>query len=141
MPRRKKSRRRRSPKTISLYNMAVAYGNLAILTEGTLGTSPYGAVTGAADLGYKSISGSPGMREAGTTMSLVGAQQISLGDILSNPSVAFQQIMNNAQVNAVPMAIGAITFNTGAKIFRKVMAKPFREANKFIRPLGLGVRL
>ena len=26
-------------------------------------------------------------------------------------------------------------------IFRKVMAKPFREANKLIRPLGLGVRL
>ena len=138
MPRRKKSRRRRSPKTISLYNMAVAYGNLAILTEGTLGTSPYGAVTGAADLGYTSVAdGGLGA----SSMTLVGAQQISLGDILSNPSVAMQQIMDNAQSNAVPMAIGAITFNTGAKIFRKVMAKPFREANKFIRPLGLGVRL
>ena len=140
MPRRKKSRRRRSPKTISLYNMAVAYGNLAILTEGTLGTSPYGAVTGAADIGYKTGTGFSLDSPAGTTQ-IVGAQQISLGDILSNPSLAMAQIMNNAQSNAVPMAIGAITFNTGAKIFRKVMAKPFREANKFIRPLGLGVRL
>jgi len=139
MARRKsKSRRRRSPKTMSLYNMAVAYGNLAILTEGTLGTSPYGAVTGGADLGYKSISDA-GLGTASMTLS--GAGVISLGDILTEPSLAMNTIMANARSNAVPMAIGAITFNTGAKIFRKVMRKPFAEANKFIKPLGLGVRL
>ena len=118
--------------------MAVAYGNLAILTEGTLGTSPYGAVTGGTDLGYKSVA------DAGlgaTSMTLSGAGVISLGDILTEPSLAMNTIMANARSNAVPMAIGAITFNTGAKIFRKVMRKPFAEANKLIRPLGLGVRL
>jgi hypothetical protein len=123
---------------MSLYNMAVAYGNLAILTEGTLGTSPYGAITGGADLGYKSIS------DAGlgvSSMTVTGAGVISLGDILTEPSLAMNTIMANARSNAVPMAIGAITFNTGAKIFRKVMRKPFNEANKFIKPLGLGVRL
>ena len=139
MPRRKKSKRRRSPKTISLYAMAVGYGNLAILTEGTLGTSPYGALTGAADLGYRSNIVDVGL--GATSTSMVGQAQISLGDILQEPSMAMTQIMANAQANAVPMAIGAITFNTGAKIFRKVMAKPFREANKLIKPLGLGVRL
>lgn len=139
MARRKKSKRRRSPKTISLYAMAVGYGNLAILTEGTLGTSPYGALTGAADLGYRSNIVDVGL--GATSTSMVGAAQISLGDILQEPSMAMSQIMANAQANAVPMAIGAITFNTGAKIFRKVMAKPFREANKLIKPLGLGVRL
>ena len=139
MARRKsKSRRRRSPKTISLYNMAVAYGNLAILTEGTLGTSPYGAITGGADLGYKSVSD---VGLGATTMTLSGAGVISLGDILTEPSLAMNTIMQNAKSNAVPMAIGAITFNAGAKIFRKTMAKPFREANKLIKPLGLGVRL
>ena len=118
--------------------MAVAYGNLAILTEGTLGTSPYGAVTGGADLGYKAISDA-GLGTASMTLS--GAGVISLGDILTEPSLAMNTIMANARSNAVPMAIGAITFNTGAKIFRKVMRKPFAEANKFIKPLGLGVRL
>ena len=137
MPRRKKSKRRRSPKTISLYNMAVGYGNLAILTEGTLGTSPYGAVTGAVDLGYRSAT-EHGVVQAAT---ITGASVISLGDILQEPSLAMNTIMANAQANAVPMAIAAISFNTGAKIFRKVMAKPFREANKLIKPLGLGVRL
>ena len=136
--RRAKRSRRRSPKTISLYNMAVGYGNLAILTEGTMGTSPYGVITGSTDLGYKSIA------DAGlgvTSMTLSGAGVISLGDILNEPSLAMNTIMQNAKSNAVPMAIGAITFNAGAKIFRKTMAKPFREANKLIKPLGLGVRL
>ena len=136
--RRAKRSRRRSPKTISLYNMAVGYGNLAILTEGTMGTSPYGVITGSTDLGYKSIA------DAGlgvTSMTLSGAGVISLGDILNEPSLAMNTIMQNARSNAVPMAIGAITFNAGAKIFRKTMAKPFREANKLIKPLGLGVRL
>lgn len=136
--RRAKKSRRRSPKTISLYNMAVGYGNLAILTEGTMGTSPYGVITGSTDLGYKSIA------DAGlgvTSMTLSGAGVISLGDILNEPSLAMNTIMQNAKSNAVPMAIGAITFNAGAKIFRKTMAKPFREANKLIKPLGLGVRL
>jgi hypothetical protein len=139
MPRRRaKKSRRRSPKTISLYNMAVGYGNLAILTEGTMGTSPYGVITGSTDLGYKSVA------DAGlgvTSMTLSGAGVISLGDILNEPSLAMNTIMQNARSNAVPMAIGAITFNAGAKIFRKTMAKPFREANKLIKPLGLGVRL
>ena len=139
MPRRRaKKSRRRSPKTISLYNMAVGYGNLAILTEGTMGTSPYGVITGSTDLGYKSVA------DAGlgvTSMTLSGAGVISLGDILNEPSLAMNTIMQNAKSNAVPMAIGAITFNAGAKIFRKTMAKPFREANKLIKPLGLGVRL
>ena len=139
MPRRRaKKSRRRSPKTISLYNMAIGYGNLAILTEGTMGTSPYGVITGSTDLGYKSVA------DAGlgvTSMTLSGAGVISLGDILNEPSLAMNTIMQNARSNAVPMAIGAITFNAGAKIFRKTMAKPFREANKLIKPLGLGVRL
>ena len=118
--------------------MAVAYGNLAILTEGTLGTSPYGAITGSTDLGYRSVAD---VGLGASSMTVSGAGVISLGDILTEPSLAMNTIMANAQSNAVPMAIGAITFNTVARIFKKVMAKPFREANKLIKPLGLGVRL
>jgi hypothetical protein len=118
--------------------MAVGYGNLAILTEGTMGTSPYGVITGSTDLGYNSVSD---VGLGATSMTLSGAGVISLGDILNEPSLAMNTIMQNAKSNAVPMAIGAITFNAGAKIFRKTMAKPFREANKLIKPLGLGVRL
>ena len=111
---------------------------MAILTEGTMGTSPYGVISGSTDLGYSAV-GDVGL--GASSMVLTGENVISLGDLLTEPSLAMSQIMSNAKSNAVPMAIGAITFNAGAKIFRKTMAKPFREANKLIRPLGLGVRL
>ncbi len=129
MARRKAARRRRSPRTRSLYSMAVGYGNLAILTQGIAGTSPYGMLTGAADT-YTS---------AGAYAT--GGAAVTLGDILQNPSSAFTSMQSNASSNASSMMIQAITFNAGAKIFRKVMSRPFREANKVIRPLGLGVSL
>ena len=127
MPRRKKTSRRRSPRYKSLYTMAVAYGNLSILSYGILGSSPYGAVVSGADT-YDSSG-------AMTT----GSEAV--GDILQNPSQAFTSMNANISASAASMMIQAITFNAGAKIFRKVMAKPFREANKVIRPLGLGVQL
>ena len=70
-----------------------------------------------------------------------GGPAVTLGDILQNPQMAFSTMQSNARANATNMAIQAITFNAGAKVFRKVMRMPFREANKVIRPLGLGVRL
>mgnify|MGYP001174727736 FL=1 len=113
----------------NLYSAAVGYGNLAILTQGIAGTSPVGMITGAADT-FKS----PGVYAT-------GGPAVTLGDILQNPSSAFSTMQSNASANAASMAIQALTFNAGAKVFRKVMSRPFREANKVIKPLGLGVRL
>lgn len=113
----------------SLYTLAVSYGNLAILTQGIAGSSPLGMITGAGDTFTASgayATGGPG---------------VTLSDILQNPNSAFSTMQSNASANAANMAIQALTFNAGAKIFRKVMSRPFREANKVIRPLGLGVRL
>ena len=129
MARRKKTQRRRSPRYKSLYTMAVAYGNLAILSQGIAGTSPLGMVMQGADT------------YTDTGAIATGADSVSLGDILQNPTQAFAAMNSNISVNASAMMIQAITFNAGAKIFRKVMSKPFREANKVIRPLGLGVQL
>lgn len=103
-----------------------------------MGTSPMGVVTGASDLGYKTVAD----RGLGaTSMAVTGATEISLGDILNQPGLAANQMMANAQSNMVPMAISAITLNAGAKIFRRVMRQPFNKANALIRPLALGVRL
>ncbi len=139
MARRKtKARRRRSPKTFSLYDAAVSYLNLSILTEGIMGTSPPGVITGATDLGYTTVTDS---RLGAASQVVTGAGAISLGDILNQPALAAQTMMSNAQANMVPMAISAITLNAGAKIFRKVMRQPFNRANRLIKPLALGVRL
>lgn len=129
MARRKASRRRRSPRMFNLYSAAVGYGNLAILTQGIAGTSPVGMITGSADT----------FTSAGAYAT--GGPAVTLGDILQNPSSAFMTMQTNASANAASMAIQALTFNAGARVFRRVMARPFREANKVIKPLGLGVRL
>ena len=126
---KRKVRRRRGPKQFNLYSAFVGYGNLAILTQGIAGTSPAGMITGSADTFTSSGAYA------------TGGPAVTLGDILQNPQMAFSTMQSNARANATNMAIQAITFNAGAKVFRKVMRMPFREANKVIRPLGLGVRL
>ena len=142
MARRKTKRRRSRKKFINLYDMAVAYGNLAIITQGTLGSGPVEALTGSYDIGYTKTS--LGMGTFGRdqqSLALTGATQISLADIMNAPTLSFQQIMDNAQANAVPMLFAATTFNIGARIFKKVMRRPFSQANKLIKPLGLDVRI
>ena len=140
MARRRKARRRRSKKYINLYDMAVAYGNLAIITQGTLGSGPVEALTGSYDIGY-TRTGDVGLGRGSQQLTMTGAAQISLADIMNSPTLSFQQIMANAEANAMPMALSAITFNVGAKVFKKVMRKPFTQANKLIKPLGLDVRI
>jgi len=140
MARRKTKRRRSRKKFINLYDMAVAYGNLSIITMGTLGSGPMEAVTGAYDIGY-SRTADVGLGRGSQMLALTGATQISLADIMNAPTLSFQQIMDNAQANAVPMLFAATTFNIGARIFKKVMRRPFSQANKLIKPLGLDVRI
>ena len=135
----KKKTRRRSPKTTSLYDLGVAYGNLTILTEGALGTSPMGVVTGATNLSSRT-SGAMGGRD--TSMIISGAGEISLGDILTEPGLAFSQIQQNLSDNWLPMGIAAVTFNAGARIFKRTMRQPINTVNRVIfKPLRLGVRI
>ena len=140
MARRRKARRRSRKKFINLYDMAVAYGNLAIITQGTLGSGPVEALTGAYDIGYTRTA-DVGLGRGSQALTMTGASQISLADIMNSPTLSFQQIMANAEANAMPMALSALTFNVGAKVFKKVMRKPFTQANKLIKPLGLDVRI
>jgi len=140
MPRKKKTTRRRGPKNFNVYDALVGYGNLAILTQGTLGAGPIEVVTSTYDIGYKSV-GDVGLGSAATSMVMTGTDVISLADIFNNPTMSFAQIMENTRANAVPMALQSVTFNVGARIFRKLMRKNFTAANRLIKPLGLNVRL
>jgi len=138
--RKGKAKRRRSKKFFNLFDFAVAYGNLAIITQGTLGSGPVEAVTGAYDIGM-SRTADVGLGRGSQMLDLTGASQISLADIMNAPSLSFDQITQNARSNAVPMALAAVTFNVGAGVFKKIMRKPFTQANKLIKPLGLNVRI
>ena len=137
---KKKSKRRRSPKQFSLWDGTVAYGNLSILTEGALGTSPYGFITGKPDLA--STTKSLGIGLAATdVMTVTGGEEISLGDMMSEPGLAWQQINSNMSQNAMSIAFQAISFNVGAKLTRRLLRAPINSANRLIRPMGLGVQI
>jgi len=99
------------------------------------------AFTGTYDIGYSVTRADVGLGRASQTLGMVGQEQISLADILNAPTMSFQQIMANAQANAIPMMLQSVTFNIGARVFKKLMRKPFSSANRLIKPLGLNVRL
>ena len=131
-----------------MYDAAVSYGNLSILTTGLLGSGPVEAVIGDYDIGMTTTRTGidPGLGGNGhgsqiLSTTLTGGEQISLSDIMYAPQMSFDIIMGNAKTNMVPMMLAGVSFNFGAKLFRKVMRKQFASANRMIKPLGLGVRI
>ncbi len=140
MARRKKATRRRRKPALNLYDMAVAYGNLNIITQATLGSGPIEALSGAYDIGYTRTVDA-GLGRGSQMLAVTGASQISLADIMNAPAMSFDAVMANARASAVPAALAAISFNIGASVFKKIMRKPFNQANKLIKPLGLNVRI
>ena len=137
---KKKSKRRRAKPQFSLWDAGVAIGNLSILTEGFLGTSPYSFITGKPDL--TSTTKSLGIGLAATdVMTISGGEEISLADVLTEPALAYQQIAQNASDNAMAMTVKAVGFNVGAKLTRRLLRQPINQSNRYIRKLGLGVQI
>jgi len=116
---RKRSRRRN---TFSVINALEAYVYATILTEGVAGTSPIGLLTGATDIGSTTLKTSTGLgSEIGLTTVVTGADAISLGDIATEPALAFSTMASNFQANLVPMAFAAFgtsfTFRIGKRLY------------------------
>jgi hypothetical protein len=136
---RKKTKRRRAKQYFSLWDAGVAYGNMSILTRGSLGTSPIGFFTGEPDLTEVTAKG---FLDAPTgAMTLEGAEEISLGDIMTEPALAWGQVQANMKNNAMGMAFSAVTFNIGAKVLRRALRQPINQSNRYIRKLGMGVKI
>ncbi len=140
MARRKKASRRRSPRSVSLLNVAESYAYANILTSGLMGTSPVGFVTGATDLGYKAAPSLGIGRDAG--MIQVGAGAISLGDIVSSPDQAFGIVQSNFMNNYQQMAVQSIGVGIGFKLGKRLLRRPISNVNRNIfKPLGAGFKL
>ena len=141
MARRKKASRRRSPRSVSLLNVAESYAYANILTSGLMGTSPVGFVTGATDLGYKMTSVGIGMRPE-QQLSVVGSEAISLGDIVSSPDQAFGIVQSNFMNNYQQMAVQSIGVGIGFKLGKRLLRRPISNVNRNIfKPLGAGFKL
>jgi|TARA_R110000822_G_scaffold149482_1_gene288536 hypothetical protein len=144
----KKKGRSRRRNTFSVLNALEAYVYATILTEGVAGTSPIGMITGATDLQRTTTTSSLGMGTFGRDMqtlstSVTGNQAISLGDIATEPGLAFSTMAMNFQQNLVPMAFAAFGTSFTFRIGKRLLRRPISNVNKnLIKPaLGAGIRL
>ena len=144
----KKKRRSRRRAAFSVLNALEAYVYATILTEGIAGTSPIGMITGATDLSRQTTSTSLGMGTFGRDMQTLsttvrGAQAISLGDIATEPGLAFSTMANNFQANLVPMAFAAFGTSFTFRIGKRLLRRPINNVNRnLIKPaLGAGIKL
>jgi len=132
MARRRKAKRRRSPKTISLLNIAESYAYASVLTGGVMGNSPIGVLgfdgagaTGGAGYGMVTTNGS-----------------MTLQSIISDPGSSFDSMSSMFMANYQAMAVSAIGIGITFKFAKKLLRKPIANVNRnLIKPLGIGVRL
>ena len=145
---RRKTSRRRSPKSFKILNAleALSYGQ--IISVGITGGGLMEFLTGAGDLGTKTVDlGIGGFRpmsgESGSTSMIVGQDQISLSDFAQEPTLAISQMTSNFTQNIVPMASAALFTGLAFNVGRRVLRRPINNINRNImKPLlGAGVKL
>ena len=133
MARRKKSKRRRGPKMFSVISAIESYAYANLLTEGLAGNSPVGFITGGSDIAYGSSNG---------VMTVSGAGQLSLSEIITHPTTAFTGMQANFMQNYQTMAVQAIGIGVGFKVAKKLLRRPISNVNRNImKPLGIGIKL
>jgi len=133
MARRKKSKRRRGPKMFSVISAIESYAYANLLTEGLAGNSPVAFITSGSDISYGSSNGA---------MTVTGAGQLSLSEIITHPTTAFTGMQANFMANYQTMAVQAIGIGVGFKVARKLLRRPISNVNRNImKPLGIGIKL
>ena len=136
---RRKTKRRRPPKTTSLLNVLESLTYATILTEGVAGTSVFGLITGATDIG-QGVGETFG--DITTYSNPVGVGSLSLGDIISEPSIAISTMTSNFNSNWQAMAVQSFLVSLTFKFGRRLMRRPISNINRNImKPLGMGVRV
>ena len=134
----RKARRRRSPRSIKILNVAEAYLQGSYLTQLAFGTSPIAFFLGqtTAGSGFGNLAG-------GGPAGFVSGGGIGLVELIKDPS-AFGQVMSNVSdpTKVVETAIKSAVTNVGFRMAKKALARPIRSFNTQIaKPLGIGVSL
>ena len=135
---KRKSKRRKSPKTISVLNVLESLTYASIITEGVAGTSVFG-LFGDTDLESSSVyDSSLGL----STTSWSGGSALSLGDIMSQPTQAVSIMQTNFVNNWKNMAVASFVTGITFKWGRRLMRRPISNINRNImKPLGVGIRV
>ncbi len=135
---KRKSKRRKSPKTISVLNVLESLTYASIITEGVAGTSVFG-LFGDTDLEQTSVYD----QGLGTSsMTWAGGSALSLGDIMSQPTQAVSIMQTNFANNWKNMAVASFVTGITFKWGRRLMRRPISNINRNIMaPLGVGIRV
>jgi hypothetical protein len=148
MARRRKTTRRRRARSFSLIKAAESFAYASILTKGLFNTNPVQFVLGDADLSPSTSWNPSGVQSAamanpGTWGGSIGADQISLGDIVKDPAFAFNTMIGRGQANLANMAVQSLVVGVTARAFTRILRRPIANVNRNImKPLlGAGVKL
>lgn len=127
---------------MSLLNALEAYTYASILSQGVAGTSPWGMITGDPDIASTTTSTGMGAYSTDIT-TITGADEISLGDIVSNPGLALSEMTKNLQNNLVPMAVSSLVTGVSFRFGKRLLRRPIANINRNImKPLlGAGIKL
>ncbi len=135
---KRKTKRRRSPKTIGLLNVLESLTYATILSEGVAGTSVFG-LFGDTDLQQSSVY-DQGLGLS--TMSWTGGSALSLGDIVSEPGQALSIMQTNFSNNWKNMAVSSFVTGLTFKFGRRLLSRPINNINRNIMSkIGVGIRI
>jgi len=141
MARRKKASRRRSPRAVSLLNVAESYAYANIMTQGIMGTSPMGFVTGEGDAGM--VTSRPlSIYDAPLTTYSNPDGAVSLSDIISQPEGSFAAMQAGFKANYQTMAVNSILTGITFRVGKRLLRRPISNVNRNVfKPLGAGFKL
>jgi len=136
--RKKGTRRRRASFSILNALEAAIYGE--ILMRGSTGSGLLSFFTGEGDIGIGPAETFGGIT---TYNQPVGVGEISLTDLMQNPSLALATISSNFKSNLLPMSLAAFTTSISFRIGRRMLRRPLASVNRnLVKPiLGAGIRL
>ena len=126
MARRTRKAPRRRRKTFSITNALFSLGFANILSQGIFKSNIMTFFLEGTGLGVPASGGG-----------------ISLTELISRPDDLGAAAIKNAQSNLVPMVFQSFGLAVTERVFKKLMAMPFRRINSgIVKPLlGSGVRL
>jgi len=143
---RAKKRKTYRKKNFKILNALESVVYLGIITRGTTGGGIAEFVTGEGDLTF-----TPDKTEYDYALDVTsdlpgswsGTEQISLKDLMMNPTEGVNQIASNLSSNLLPMAIAGVTTSVLFNVSRRLLRKPINRVNNdLIKPiLGSGIRL
>ena len=128
--RKSKSKRRSGKNAFRILGALEAYTYLSIASRGVMGTSPYGVLSGKADLRL------PVSTYSGPDTFANPDGIVTLKELKETPDLAIQAMAMNARSNVLPIVGATIVTGIGFRFARKLMRRQISSVqNNLINPV------